>query len=149
MGTKGRWRAWLVGLAIILIGFGLAWWNNPVNVGAERESQRAWLALGFAAIGFFLFVPPLSFRPASEYVAQRTLIVTLALFIALAIWWVGYLPADPGGCARVNDPDCHTNAITRWRALIEGVTVFGLAFLATHALGGLIERYRRRDERTA
>ena len=145
MGTKGRWRAWLGGAALILILFGLAWWNNPVNVGGERESQRAWLALGYSMIGLAVFVGPLAFRTRQEITAQRTLIVVLSLFTAVCIWWVGYLPSDPFGCSRVDAPDCHTNVVTRWRALAEGLSVFALAFLATHAIGAAAEKRRERE----
>ena len=145
MGTKGRWRAWLGGGALILILFGLAWWNNPVNVGGERESQRAWLALGYSMIGLLVFVGPLALRTRQEVTAQRTLIVVLALFTAICVWWVGYLPSDPFGCSRVDAPDCHTNAVTRWRALAEGLGVFALSFLATHAIGAVAEKRRERE----
>ena len=142
MGTRGRWKAWLGGAAIIVVAFGLAWWNNPVNVGGEREVQRAWLALGFSSIGLAIFVFPLALRSRHEVAAQRTLIVFLALFISVSVWWVGYLPSDPFGCSRVDAPDCHTNSVTRWRALGEGMSVFFLTFLLTHAIGKTVERRR-------
>jgi len=145
MGTRGRWKTWLVGGALILISFGLAWWNNPANVGGEREVQRAWLALGYSVIGLAVFVFPLALRTSQEVAAQRTLIFFLALFIAVCVWWVGYLPSDPFGCSRVEAPDCHTNEATRWRALAEGLSVFFLTFLVTHALGKTVERRRARQ----
>ena len=145
MGTQGRWRVWLVGLGVILVVFGLAWWNNPPNTGGEREAQRVWLALGYSAIGLLIFTAPLSMRTQQERTAQRTLIIVLALFIGLCVWWVGYLPADPFGCSRVDAPDCHTNPMTRWRALAEGVGAYFLGFLLTHAIGGMIEKRRARE----
>ncbi len=145
MGTKGRWRTWVAGLGLILVLFALAWWNNPVNVGGDRESQRAWLALGYSTIGLVVFVGPLAMRTEREVTAQRTLIVVLAIFISLCVWWVGYLPSDPFGCSRVDAPDCHTNAATRWRALIEGTGAFFLTFLLTHAIGKTVERRRARE----
>lgn len=144
MGTRGRWKAWLAGAAVILVTFGLAWWNNPVNVGGEREAQRAWLALGYSAIGLMIFVVPLALRTQQEVTAQRTLIIIVALFMSVCVWWVGYLPSDPFGCSRVDAPDCHTNAVTRWRALGEGMAVFFLTFLVTHAIGRTVERRRTR-----
>lgn len=145
MGTRGRWKAWLAGTALILIAFGLAWWDNPANVGGEHEVQRVWLALGYSMIGLAVFIFPLALRTHQEIVAQRTLIVSLALFISICVWWVGYLPSDPFGCSRVDAPDCHTNALTRWRALAEGISAFGLAFLLTHAIGKTVERRRARQ----
>ena len=142
MGTKGRWRTWLLGLGLILLFFGLAWWNNPVDVGGEREVQRAWLSLGYSMAGLAIFTAPLALRSHQEVAAQRTLIVFLALFISACIWWVGYLPSDIFGCSRIDGPDCHTSAITRWRALGEGVSVFFLTFLLVHAIGTLVERRR-------
>lgn len=142
MGTKGRWRTWVAGYGLILALFGLAWWNNPANVGGESESMRAWLGLGFAAVGMAVFIPPLTVRKEHEVGAQRTLIVCLALFMAIALWWVGFLPSDPFGCSRVDAPDCHTNAITRWRALAE-ITIAWLASVAlTHAVGAALTRRR-------
>jgi hypothetical protein len=145
MGTRGRWKAWLAGAAVILVAFGLAWWNNPANVGFEREVQRAGLALGYSAIGLAVFVFPLAMRTDGEVAAQRTLIIFLALFIAVCVWWVGYLPSDPFGCSRVDAPDCHTNAVTRWRALAEGLSVYLLTFLLTHVIGKTVERRRARQ----
>lgn len=147
MGTRGRWRAWLVGAGIILVLFGLAWWNNPANVGGEREAQRAWLALGYSIIGLLVFIGPLSLRTDKEITAQRTLIVVLALFISVCVWWVGYLPSDPFGCSRVDAPDCHTNPTTRWRALSEGLVVFFVSFALTHLVGRLAEKHRTRETR--
>ena len=144
MGTKGRWRTWLVGAGLILLFFGLAWWNNPANTGGEREVQRAWLALGSSMVGLAVFVPPLSLRSAQETGAQKTLIIVLALFISVCVWWTGYLPSDPFGCSRVDAPDCHTNTMTRWRALGEGMFVFLLAFGLTHLIGGAVEKRRSR-----
>ncbi|HWC13770.1 MAG TPA: hypothetical protein VG929_04160 [Actinomycetota bacterium] len=135
MGTRGRWRAWLGGYALILAAFGLAWWNNPANVGGEREAMRAWLGLGFAAIGMAVFLPPLTVRKDHEVAAQRTLIICLALFMSVALWWVGFLPSDPFGCSRVDAPDCHTNAVTRWRGLAEITVAWMLSFAFTHAAG--------------
>src|SRR5688572_13892164 len=114
MGTKGRWRTWLGALIFLLLAFALIWANNPVNVGSERESQRAWLALGFCIIGLLVFVPPLAFRAEHEVTAQRTLIICITIFTLLAVWWVGFLPSDPLGCSRVDAPDCHTTSATRW-----------------------------------
>jgi hypothetical protein len=91
-----------------------------------------------------VFVPPLAFRAEHEVVAQRALIICITIFILLAVWWVGFLPSDPLGCSRVDAPDCHTTSATRWRAITEGLFVFGLGFLSTHALGGLIARRRKR-----
>jgi hypothetical protein len=145
MGTKGRWRAWLAGLVLIVGTFALAWWNNPVNVGGVNESQRAWLALGYSLIGLLILGGPLVTRPAHEVVAQRTLIIILAIIISLCVWWVGYLPSDPGGCSRVNAPDCHTNAVTRWRALGEGAGVYLLSFMLVHTLGAMIGKRRSRE----
>lgn len=145
MGTKGRWRAWLAGLAVILVAFGLAWWNNPANLGGEREVQRVGLALGYSSIGLLVFLAPLALRTQHEVAAQRTLIIVLALFISVSIWGVGYLPSDLFGCSRVEAPDCHTNALTRWRALGEGVSVFFLAFLLTHAIGAMVEKRRAKE----
>ena len=143
MGTKNRWRAWLGCYALIVVTFGLAWWNNPANVGDVNEAQRVWLAFGFSVMGMLVFIPPLALRTSQEFVAQRTLIVCLAIFMAVALWWTAYLPSDPFGCSRVNDPDCHTNTATRWRALAEVSGAWLLAFFATHAVGGLIERKRQ------
>lgn len=145
MGTRGRWKAWLVGAAVILVSFGLSWWDNPVDVGGEREVQRAWLALGYSLIGLAVFVLPLAMRTHQEVAAQRTLIIFLALFISVCVWWVGYLPSDPFGCSRVDAPDCHTSEATRWRALAEGLSVYLLTFLMTHAIGKLVERRRLRQ----
>lgn len=142
MGTMGRWRAWIVGYLVILATFGLAWWNNPADIGGANESQRAWLAVAFAGVGILLFVPPLAFRPAHEPAAQRTLIVCLAIFMAVSLWWVAFLPSDPFGCSRVNAPDCHTNATTRWRAVAEISAGWVIAFWLTHALGNLLRRRR-------
>lgn len=130
---------------MILVAFGLSWWDNPVNVGGERESQRAWLALGYSMIGLAVFVLPLAMRTHQEVAAQRTLIVILALFISVCVWWVGYLPSDPFGCSRVDAPDCHTNEATRWRALAEGLSVYLLTFLMTHAIGKTVEKRRSRQ----
>ena len=142
MGTRGRWKTWAAAYLLILALFGLAWWNNPSNIGGEREAMRAWLGLGFAAIGMAVFIPPLSLRKEHEIGAQRALIISLAVFMAIALWWVGFLPSDPFGCSRVNDPDCHTNAVTRWRALAEITTAWLLSFAITHLIGGAIARRR-------
>lgn len=130
---------------MILVSFGLSWWDNPVDVGGEREVQRAWLALGYSLIGLAVFVLPLAMRTHQEVAAQRTLIFFLALFISVCVWWVGYLPSDPFGCSRVDAPDCHTSEATRWRALAEGLSVYLLTFLMTHAIGKLVERRRLRQ----
>lgn len=143
MGTTKRWKTWLGCLIFLLGAFALIWWNNPANIGNERESQRAWLAIGYSAITLFLFGPPLVFRTQAEVVAQRTLIICITIGITLSVWWVGFLPADPMGCSRVDAPDCHTTAATRLRALTEGVTVFVLAFVITYVIGSLIARHRR------
>lgn len=140
MGTFKRWRAWLAGYALIGVLFGLAWWNNPSNVGGATEAQRAWLALGFGMIGTFLFVPPLVLRKDHETGQQKTLIVVLALFLAMALWWVGFLPSDPFGCSRVDAPDCHTNAATRWRAFAEISVVWVLAFLVSGVVSRILQR---------
>ena len=143
MGTRNRWRTWLVGYALIGIAFGLAWWNNPPNIGDVQEAQRAWLAFALAAVGICILVPPLATRPEYEVGAQRTLIVCLAVFMALGLWWTGYLPSDPFGCSRVNAPDCHTTTATRWRAFAEVSAAWVLAFALTHAVGNFLERRKR------
>ena len=143
MGTRGRWRAWIGGYAAICAIFGLAWWNNPANVGDVNEVQRAWLGLSFAVVAMLIFIPPLAMRTAHEPTAQRVLIGCLALVMGIALWWTAYLPSDPFGCSRVNDPDCHTNTATRWRAFAEVTGAWVLAFILTHAVGRLIERRRR------
>jgi hypothetical protein len=141
--TPGRrWKVWLLGYALIGIAFGLAWWNNPANIGAEREAQRAWLALGFSVPGLAILLPPLVLRRQNEGTAQKTLIVVLALYLAVVVWWVGYLPSDPYGCSRVNDPDCHTNAMTRWRALAEVTVAWIVAFGIAATVGSVIARRR-------
>ena len=142
MGTTKRWKTWIGCLIFLLAAFALIWGNNPVNVGSERESQRAWLTLSFAAITLFVFVPPLVFRSPVEVAAQRVLIICITIGITVSVWWVGFLPSDPLGCSRVDSPDCHTTAATRWRALSEGLTVFVLAFVITFVVGSLIARHR-------
>jgi hypothetical protein len=142
MGTLKRWKTWLGGLIFLLVAFALIWWNNPVNIGSERESQRAWLALGFSAISLFVFVPPLVFRSEIEVAAQRVLIICITIGITISVWWVGFLPSDPLGCSRFDAPDCHTTAATRWRAVTEGLVVYAIAFVATYVIGSLIARHR-------
>jgi hypothetical protein len=149
MGTRGRWRAWIVGYLLILAAFGLMWWNNPANVGGTNEAQRAWLALGFSVIGMLVFIPPLSIRTGREIAAQRTLIVCLAIFMTVALWWVGFLPQDIFGCSRVDAPDCHSNSVTRWRALGEITAAWVIAFAITHALGSFIEKRREAKQLAA
>ena len=142
MGTHGRWRAWIGGYLMMAAVFGLAWWNNPSDSGGPNEAQRAWLTLAYCVIGMLVFVPPLAARKDYEVVAQRTLIVCLALFMAIALWWVGFLPDDVFGCSRVDAPDCHTRAETRWHAYAEASAAWIVAFTATHALGRFLERRR-------
>ena len=150
MGTKGRWRAWLVGYGVILAGFGLAWWQSPPDTGGPNEGQRVWLTLGYCAIGLLVFIPPLSFRKVHEITAQRTLIVFLAIFMMVALLWVGFVPEDVMGCSRAPEsPDCHTAETTRWRALGEATAAWAVAFVLTHAVGGLIARVRGPEEESA
>ncbi|HEV3473199.1 MAG TPA: hypothetical protein VG408_08360 [Actinomycetota bacterium] len=144
MGTNARWKTWLVGYALIGASFALAWWNNPANIGSELESQRAWLAIAYCAIGMCLLLPPLVLRKEQEITAQKTLIITLAIWMAISMWWVGYLPGDPFGCSRVNAPDCHTNATTRWRALTETTGAWVLAALIAGAVSSAIAKRRAR-----
>lgn len=133
-----------MGFTVIAVGFALAWWNNPSNIGAERESQRAWLALAYCAVGMFLLIPPLVLRKEHEITAQKTLIIVLAIWFAIAMWWVGYLPADPFGCSRVNAPDCHTNPATRWRAFAETTGAWVVASLTAGVISSAIARRRDR-----
>lgn len=142
MSPARRWKAWLVGYALIGLAFGLAWWNNPANVGAAREAQRVWLGLGYAIPGILVLLPPLVTRQANEWTAQRTLIVVLALYLAITLWWVGFLPSDPFGCSRVNAPDCHTNPVTRWRAFGEVTAAWVVSFVVAHLIGSAIARRR-------
>jgi 4-hydroxybenzoate polyprenyltransferase len=141
--TPGRrWKAWLLGYAVIGIAFGLAWWNNPANIGGEREAQRVWLALLFSVPGLAILLPPLVLRRQNEGTAQTTLIIVLALYLAVVVWWVGYLPSDPYGCSRVDAPDCHTNPMTRWRAFTEVSVAWIVAFVITATVGSVIARRR-------
>ena len=133
---------WIVGYGLILAAFALMWLNNPSDIGGANEAQRAWLALAFSGAGILLFVPPLAFRTTHEVVAQRALIVSLAVFLAISLWWVGFLPSDPFGCSRVEAPDCHTRAATRWRGLAEITAAWVIAFGLTHALGNWIRKRR-------
>ncbi|MEA2451320.1 MAG: hypothetical protein QOG04_30 [Actinomycetota bacterium] len=142
MGTTKRWKTWLGCLLFLFAAFGLIWLKNPVNIGSERESQRAWLALGYSAITLFVFVPPLVFRTPIEIAAQRALIICITVGITISVWWVGFLPSDPLGCSRVDAPDCHTTAATRWRALTEGVSILAIAFVVTYLVGSFIARRR-------
>ena len=139
---KQRWGAWLAGYALILTWFGLAWWNNPANVGGINEAQRAWLALGYAAVGMLVLLPMLTVRHDHETGAQKTLIIVLAIWFAIAVWWVGYLPSDPFGCSRVEAPDCHTQPATRWRALAEVTGAYVASMLIAAWVHGWIERRR-------
>lgn len=132
---------------MIAVAFALAWWNNPANVGGEREPQRVWLALGYALPGLAVVLPPLVAREPNEHTAQRTLIVVLAVYLALVLWWVAYLPSDPFGCSRVDAPDCHTNPTTRWRAFTEIAIAWLVAFVIASVVGSVIAR--RRDARRA
>lgn len=144
MGTKGRWRAWLAGYAVILAGFGFAWWQSPAGAGGPNEAQRVWLTLGYCTIGMLVFIPPLSFRKIHEVTAQRTLIVFLAIFMMVATLWVGFVPEDVMGCSRAPEsPDCHTQEGTRWRALIEVSSAWTIAFILTHIIGSLLARTRK------
>lgn len=139
---KRRWGAWLVGYALILTWFGLAWWNNPPNVSGINEAQRTWLTLGYSIVGLMILIPPLVLRREYESGAQKTLIIVFAIWIAIAVWWVGYLPADPFGCSRVDAPDCHTQPRTRWRALTEATGAYAAAMLISAAIHAVIERRR-------
>lgn len=144
MGTNARWKTWITGYVLVAVAFALAWWNNPSNIGSERESQRAWLALAYCAVGMLLLIPPLVVRKQQEITAQKTLIVVLAIWMAIAMWWVGYLPADPFGCSRVNAPDCHTNATTRWRAFGETTGAWIVAAVVAGVISSTIARRRAR-----
>lgn len=144
MGTNTRWKTWIVGYALIGVAFALAWWNNPSNIGHEREAQRAWLALAYCGVGMLLLIPPLVLRQKQEITAQKTLIIVLAIWMAIATWWVGFLPADPFGCSRVNAPDCHTNPTTRWRALGETTGAWLVAALVAGAISSAIAKRRAR-----
>ena len=142
VGTHGRWRAWIAGYVLIAVVFGLAWWNNPADTGTPEEAQRSWLTLGYCIIGLLVLVPPLAARKEYEIGAQRTLIVALAVFMGLALWWVGFLPDDVFGCSRVDAPDCHTRSETRWRAFAEASVAWLVAIAATKALGRILEHRR-------
>ncbi|MDQ3962347.1 MAG: hypothetical protein M3277_00285 [Actinomycetota bacterium] len=144
MGTNARWKTWIVGYALMGAFFALAWWNNPSDIGSERESQRAWLALAYCAIGMLLLLPPLVVRKEQEITAQKTLIIVLAIWMAIALWWVGFLPADPFGCSRVNAPDCHTNATTRWRAFAETTGAWLVATIIAGFVSSSIAKRRVR-----
>ena len=144
MGTNARWKTWIVGYGLIIVFFALAWWNNPSNVGSERESQRVWLTLVYCAVGMLLLIPPLVLRKEQEVTAQKTLIIVLAIWMAISMWWVGYLPADPFGCSRVNAPDCHTNASTRRQALGETTGAWVAAALIAGAISSTIAKRRAR-----
>jgi hypothetical protein len=137
-----RWNWWLLGYGLILLAFGLAWWNNPANVGGARESQRAWLALGFSVPGLAVLLPPLITRRENEDTAQKALIIALAIYLAIALWWVGFLPADVYGCSRVDAPDCHTKVTTRIRAFSEVTGSFVFAYLFASVVGSTIARRR-------
>lgn len=145
MGTNARWRTWIIGYVLIGVVFALAWWNNPSDIGSERESQRAWLALAYCAIGMLLLLPPLVVRQEQEMTAQKTLIIVLAIWMAIAMWWVGFLPADPFGCSRVEAPDCHTNPTTRWRSLGEVTGAWVIAILVAGAISSAIAKRRERE----
>ncbi|MGH2757656.1 MAG: hypothetical protein ACRDI3_07695 [Actinomycetota bacterium] len=141
--TPGRrWKTWLLGYALIGIAFGLAWWNNPANIGGEREAQRAWLALAYSLPGLGALLPPLVLRRQNEDTAQKTLIVVLAIYLAVDLWWVAYLPSDPFGCSRVDAPDCHTNPTTRWRAFTEVTVAWVFAYAFAARVGSLVARRR-------
>jgi hypothetical protein len=134
---------------VILAGFGLAWWQSRPDTGGPNEGQRLGLALGYCVIGMLVFIPPLSFRKVHELTAQRTLIVSLAIFMTVALWWVGFVPEDVMGCSRAPEsPDCHTTQLTRWRALREVTGAWAIAFLVTHALGSVIARVQNPEEAT-
>ena len=137
-----RWKAWLLGYALILIALGVAWWNNRSDVGGALETQRAWLALGYSLPGLAVFLPPLVTRRENEGTAQKTLIVALAIYLAIVLWWVGFLPSDPFGCSRVDAADCHTRAATRWRALGEITVAWFFAYGFAAAVGAAIARRR-------
>lgn len=141
-----RWKAWLIGYGLMLVAFGLAWWNNPANIGGEREAQRAWLALGYSLPGLAVFLPPLVTRKENEDFAQKTLIVILALYLAIALWWVGFLPSDPFGCSRVDAPDCHTNPTTRWRAFTEASVAYAFGYVFAAVIGSMVARRRASRE---
>jgi hypothetical protein len=141
--TPGRrWKTWVLGYALIAILFGLAWWNNPANVGGAREAQRAWLALAYAVPGLAILLPPLVLRRQNEDTAQKALIIVLALYLAVVLWWVAYLPSDPFGCSRVDAPDCHTNQTTRWRAATEITVAWVFAYLFAATVGYRVARRR-------
>ncbi len=144
MGTNARWKTWIVGYSLIGAAFALAWWNNPSDIGSERESQRAWLAIGYCVIGMLLMLPPLVLRKEQEMTAQKTLIIVLAIWMAISMWWVGFLPADPFGCSRVEAPDCHTNPTTRWRALAETTGAWLIAALVAGVFSSAIAKRRAR-----
>lgn len=144
MGTNARWKTWIVGYGLIWTVFALASWNNPSNIGAENEAQRAWLAIAYCVIGMMLLIPPLVLRQDNEITAQKTLIIVLAVWMAISMWWVGFLPADPFGCSRVNAPDCHTNPTTRWRALSETTGAWVGAALIAGAISSAIAKRRAR-----
>ena len=137
-----RWNWWLLGYGLILLALGLAWWNNPANVGGARESQRAWLALGFSLPGLGVLLPPLVTRRENEDFAQKAIIVVLAIYLAVALWWVAFLPSDPFGCSRVDAPDCHTSVATRTRAFIEITTAWVFAYLFASLVGSTVARRR-------